>query len=201
MRTALQLLGRVVSPSALVLALLCFGLPFVAVSCDAPGGYGRVRQGGTTSYTGVDLATGGSPSVDRAALRPPGERRDDRTSRQPLAALAFVLALAGIPSALLLRRRRIRAEVTGGLALGAAAALVANQLVARHVIVERVAEQVAIPVGKSAADFVHTATGFWLCLLLLLVAAIAALIPALRREQAEAEPPGTGPARDVPPAS
>jgi len=44
------------APSTLALALLVFLLPFLSVSCDAPGGFGRVAQGGTTSDTGVELA-------------------------------------------------------------------------------------------------------------------------------------------------
>jgi len=56
--------GRWISFSGFVLVAMLFLVPFVTVSCAAPGGYGRAAAGATTNYSGVDLAVGGSPSVD-----------------------------------------------------------------------------------------------------------------------------------------
>jgi hypothetical protein len=53
-----RLVPRLASPVGFLLALLFFLLPFVAVSCEAPG-----LGSAEISYTGVDLATGGEPTV------------------------------------------------------------------------------------------------------------------------------------------
>src|SRR5947207_3332653 len=75
--------SRWLSPVGFVLVALFFVLPFVSVSCDAPGGFGRAAPGGTTTYTGLTLVTGGTPEVaptDR--VRPAADRRDDRLGVQ-----------------------------------------------------------------------------------------------------------------------
>lgn len=174
----MSVLGRSVSPAALVLALACFLLPFVAVSCDTPGGFGRVSQGGTTSYTGGQLATGGTPHVTRDHLKPAGQQRDDRLGVQPFAVLAGLLALGGLAANLSLRRRR--GEATATAAVAAAVALIAAELIARRELVFRVAEQAGLS-RSQAADHVQTQRGFWLCLSMLLLAAGAALFEPVRR--------------------
>lgn len=185
-----RVLGRSLSPAALVLALLCFFLPFIAVSCDTPGGYGKLSQGGTTSYTGADLATGGAPQVTSEQLRPADEQRDDRLGWQPVAVLAGLLALGGLAVNLGLRRRR--GEATATAAVAAAVALIAAELIARRELVYRVAEQAGLS-RSEAADHVQTQRGFWLCLSLLLLAAGAALFePVRRRPQGSAAPAAPG---------
>src|SRR5262249_34974453 len=85
--------GRGLSPAGLLIALLCFGSGFLTVSCT-PGGYGHAAPGGTTTYTGIDLATGSQPRVDKP--RPVSEYRPDRLGGQPLLALAALALLSGV---------------------------------------------------------------------------------------------------------
>ena len=53
-RTAMRL-----SPCFLALALLAFLMPFAAVSCGTPRGYGSAGGGVTATYRGVTLVVGG----------------------------------------------------------------------------------------------------------------------------------------------
>lgn len=185
----LHVLGRTVSPAALVLALLCFLMPFIAVACDTPGGYGRVSQGGTTSYTAVDLATGGAPNVTPDQLLPEAQRRDDRLDWQPLFVLTALLVLSGLAANVGLRRWR--AGVTAGVAMAAAVVLIGAQLRARSELVQRVAEQAGLSPSQ-AGKHVVAQNGFWLCLMLLLAAALAAVLEALLgqlRRPAAPDPP------------
>jgi hypothetical protein len=162
----------------LVLAGLSFALPFVTVSCDTPGGYGRAAPGATTTYTGFDLATGGSPDVAPIEkLRPRGEWRDDRLPPQPAADAVLLLIVAGTVLAVTISDRRARRATVAVLAGVAATVLLVNQALAEADIRVQVSEQLTrpIPAGKSIRDFVHTGLGFAVCLvLLLLVAAINA---------------------------
>src|SRR3954453_8421168 len=86
-------IARIGSPITLALALVLFALPFLSVSCDAPGGYGRMNAGGTTTYTGLDLAFGTAPSVDADHLRNPTQQQSDDLGVQLLVALAAVAIL------------------------------------------------------------------------------------------------------------
>ncbi|MET7403709.1 Hsp70 family protein, partial [Dactylosporangium sp. NPDC005572] len=99
---------RWVSPVTLVLALVCFLLPFATVSCGLPGGYGRADTGGVTEYSGLDLAVGGAPAVAAEHIRPRGEWRDDRLEPQPAQALALLATLAALTAGLALARDRRR---------------------------------------------------------------------------------------------
>lgn len=56
-------IARFGSPTVLGVALLLFLLPFLAVSCDVPSGYGRLTPGGTTTYSGLSLAMKRSADV------------------------------------------------------------------------------------------------------------------------------------------
>jgi hypothetical protein len=115
-----QAASRLLTPSGLALALICFLFGFLAVSCDTPGGYGRSKQGGTTTYTGLDLATGARPTVDPAFLQPEPTTRPDLLGWQPTVALAAVaLAVAMIAGAgrFRLRRRVVVASTAAALVL------------------------------------------------------------------------------------
>src|SRR5262245_25281108 len=126
--------GRIASPTGLALVLLGFTGGFLLVSCDTPGGYGRLKQGGTTTYTGVQLATGQSPTVETAHLRPAGQREPDRLPAQPLFAVSAACVLAA--GAIVLARRRNRHELTSAFAVGAAFTLTAGTLHARTLVVD-----------------------------------------------------------------
>jgi hypothetical protein len=163
------------SPVTALLVLLCFALPFATVSCGLPGGYGRAKAGGSTEYTGFDLATGGSPDVGPAdQVRPPAEQREDRLAPQPAYAaalflLAAILAAAGLGSD---RRRR---TVTAALAALAALALVAGQVAVTDRLAAAVLAQSRPPDGKTVDDVIGTGTGFWLSVTLLTLLGVANL--------------------------
>ncbi|HEX6872138.1 MAG TPA: hypothetical protein VF163_13655 [Micromonosporaceae bacterium] len=173
-RSILRRSGRVASPTMVVLAGLCFALPFVTVSCDTPGGFGRAAPGATITYTGIDLAVGGQPDVS-----PPDKVRAgngaDRLPPQPAAIIVLLLLVAatGVAVARVDPRTR-RASVTVLAGFAAAGALI-NQALVEAELRLRVAEQVSqpLPADKSVRDFVHTGTGFVVCLLLLVLVAAA----------------------------
>lgn len=181
-------LARWLTPTGFVLAGLCFALPFVTVSCDAPGGYGRSAPGGTTTYTGFDLVTGDEPAVDPEHVRPAAEQREDRLDPQPLAIAALLLIAAGAVTAAV-RDARLRRATAAALAAGAAVFLVANQGTAEAIIAERLQAQLTtpLPAGKEAADYVQTNPGFLAGALLLGVLAVGNLVARLTRRRS-AEP-------------
>jgi hypothetical protein len=167
--------GRWFSPTTLVLVGLCFVLPFLTVSCDTPGGYGRAAPGGTTTYNGVDLAIGGRPDVappDRVRPMPAGF--DDRLW-VPAVTVVLVLLVAGVVLAVTISDRRLRRASLAALAGVAATALLVGQALAQAELTVRVGEQLtgALPAGKSARDYVRTGPGFVLALGLLLIVTVA----------------------------
>jgi hypothetical protein len=143
---------RGISPSLLVIAALCFLLPFVGVSCNAAAVgtlQNSLSQIGVTagpaviqceqslsgqdliSITGVNLLTGSSPSL---LGNLPGCQTDYPSQSgllpgfgvQPLLIIALILVVTGILAAL--RRSRRRSLVAGGAALISAALIVINNL-------------------------------------------------------------------------
>ncbi|MEU0562130.1 Hsp70 family protein, partial [Dactylosporangium sp. NPDC006015] len=176
---ATPLRRRWLSPATVLLILLCFALPFATVSCGLPDGYGRAKPGGTTSYTGFDLASGGTPDVASDQLRPDGERRPDRLAPQPtyIAGLLLLGAVLAVTVGLAQdRRRRVAAAVLAGLA---ALALVAGQLLVTDRLAAAVAGQSRLPEGRTPGDMVGTGPGFWLAVTLLTLLA-AGNLAALR---------------------
>jgi hypothetical protein len=174
--------GRVLSTAGLLVALLCFGSGFLTVSCT-PGGYGHAAPGGTTTYTGIALATGGEPRVDKP--RPVSEYRPDRLGGQPLIALA-ALALLGAAVLSVLRRRRHRPIAV--LAGVAAVALAIGEAVARAELTDQYAAQVTgpLPQGRHVGDYIHVGNAFWGSLLLATVVAAAHALALKRSRRAAA---------------
>lgn len=192
--------GRLFSPAGLVLAGLLFLAPFLAVSCDAPGGYGRAAPGGTTTYTGWDLATGGTPDVSADHLRPAGQRRDDVLPPQPLAGAVLVLVVIGVLVTVGVGRARTRRGVVAVIAAIGALFLLVNQATARVLIEERLREQITapLPAGKQVGDFVQDQGGFAFALLALVLVALGNVAGWLRlvrvpRPDAAPAPPDTAP--------
>jgi hypothetical protein len=175
--------GRWLSPTGFVLVALFFLLPFVAVSCDAPGGFGRAAPGGTTTYTGVTLVTGGAPEVSPAdRVRPAADRRDDRLGVQPLAGALLLLAVGGAVAAIVVRPRLYRRLIAATVAAIGLAFLVATQITVKTELESRLREQIggAMPAGKEAADFVHDQFGFVAALVVLLSLVGTNLVGAVR---------------------
>lgn len=157
---------RVASPSTLVLALLMLLLPFLSVSCDAPDGFGRVTQGGTTSYTGVDLLIGGDPSVTEENLRPTSEIEDDNIGVEP----AVVVGVLAMLAALLLALSRRHLYAAGAAAVGWVVMLI-GLLGARGNLTDLLEAQrvTPLPDGKATGDYVAIGPGFWLMTLFIAV--------------------------------
>ncbi|MBV1850237.1 hypothetical protein [Catellatospora tritici] len=196
LRRSARSTARWSSPAALLLAGFCLLMPFLAVSCDAPGGYGRAAPGGTTTYTGWDLAVGGAPEVTSDHLRPAEQARDDTLPPQPLAIAVLVLVLVGLAGAVAIRGVRARRAATALAAAIGAVFLVANQATARALLESRLREQLTVPMptGKTAADFIADQGGFALCLLLLALVAIFNGIGWLRAPAPSTPPLGPPPA-------
>jgi hypothetical protein len=174
-RSLLSKIGRGFSPTALILAGLCFLLPFVTVACDTPGGYGRAAPGGTTTYTGVDLVVGGEPGVSPPdKVRPPAAGVEAQLVPQPAAAVVLLLVVAATGFAIRVRDPRGRRAGVAALAVVAATALLVNQALVEAELAVRVGNQLtgALPPGKALRDYIHTGPGFGLCLLLLILVAV-----------------------------
>lgn len=193
-RHVLHLAGRWSSPTGLILAGLCFALPFVTVACDTPGGFGRAAPGGTTTYTGVDLIIGDRPDVSPPErLRPAAEWRDDQIGAQPLATIVVLLVLAGLVAAIALADAGYRRATVATAAAGALVLLILNQAFVNGALTSMVGEQVTqpLPAGKELKDYVNTGPGFVLCAALLLAVAIPNTIGwlQLRSRRNHAPPP------------
>jgi hypothetical protein len=172
--------GRGVSPVTLLLAGLCFLLPFVTVGCDTPGGYGRAAPGGSATYNGVDLVLGGAPDVPSDHLRPVPAGESDQLPVQPAAAVVLVLIVAAIGFGVRVAPTRSRRASVAALAAVAATALLVSQALVQATVTVRVGDHLTrfvqsggiVPAGKVARDYVQTGQGFTLCLLLLLLVAL-----------------------------
>jgi hypothetical protein len=169
--------GRWFNPTTLMLAGLCFVLPFVSVGCDTPGGYAGTSPGGSTTYNGVALAVGGQPDVTEGHERPVPPGEDDRLPPQPAAAVVLLLIVAATAFAIRVAEPRPRRAYVGGLAAAGATGLLVNQALVQAELTLRVSDHLTrlaaagqkLDPTKSARDYVHTGQGFGLCLLLLLV--------------------------------
>lgn len=178
---SLRKAGRFVNPTTLILAGLCFVLPFVAVGCDTPGGYAGTSPGGSTTYNGVALIVGGEPEVTAGKERPVPPGEDDELPPQPAAAAVLLLIVAATGFAIRSREPRVRRAQVAVLTAVGATALLVNQALVQAELTLRVSDHltrlaqsgVKLDPAKTARDYVQTKEGFVLCLLLLvLVAAV-----------------------------
>jgi hypothetical protein len=157
-------MGRWFRPAGFVLVAFFLLFPFVAVSCDVPGGYGRAAPGGTTTYTGVQLMLGESPDIQpEDKIR---EGTDEKLDPQPLLVMVFLLAVAGMVIAVAVQHQLVRRAVLTGVAGLAAMFLVTGQITVEALLRERIRAMVTqpLPPNKQISDFVHTQLGFVLCL-------------------------------------
>jgi actin-like ATPase involved in cell morphogenesis len=184
---------RWANPVTLGLALLCFLLPFATVSCGLSDGYGRAKPGGTTTYTGLDLALGGQPDVPTDQLRPADPAHPDRLPPQPLLLGTVLATAAALVLAIVLSAPGKGRRAVAILATVAALLLLAGQAVATETLTTRVQAQSTIPTGKTARDFVGTSFGFWFVLLLLLGILAGNLTAAWRGRRRRAPAPAVHP--------
>jgi hypothetical protein len=157
-----QKASRSVSPILLVLAALCFLLPFIGVSCSGspaqalgslPGVPNPDAQTSSClsaisntdlyTYSGLNLATGSAPST--ASIPPScssaagGNTAASQTPTvgvQPLLVVVLVLIIVGIVATAL--RTQLRAVVAGGAALVAAILVIADNAAAHDAIRDRI---------------------------------------------------------------
>jgi hypothetical protein len=166
--------ARWLNPTTLGLAILCFVLPFVTVSC-APDGYGRGQAGTTTSYTGVDLVVGAEPKFSPPEkAKPPETAHSVKLYPQPAAAAVLLLLIAAIAYALRVQHPRSRRGGVALLTAIAATALLVNQALVESAVAVKLGDELtqALPPGKVLRDYVKSGPGFGICLLLLLVVAV-----------------------------
>jgi hypothetical protein len=177
---SLRKAGRFFNPTTVILAGLCFVLPFVSVGCDTPGGYAGASPGGTTTYNGIALIVGGEPEVTPGKERPVPPGEDDRLPPQPAAAAVLLLIVAATGFAIRTHEPRVRRAAVAGLAAVGATALLVNQALVQAELTLRVSDHltrlaqtgVTLDPAKTARDYVHTGPGFGLCLLLLALVAV-----------------------------
>lgn len=190
-------------PSLLALVALCFFLPFIAVSCDAPGGFGRVDSGGTTSYTGFDLAFGGEPTRSPDQLLPDGKGVSDLIGLQPAALIGLVLLAATLVCALAIRRPAARNVTVAALTLATALTLGIAQLLAHATLSTMLAEQLTsqnLPQDAVAGDYVRVGVGFTAAMIglgLIVLGEFILISMRMRNLKGQGEaPPGEEPPQD-----
>jgi hypothetical protein len=163
MPATVQRASRGASPIVLVLAALCFLLPFVGVSCNSsalqgvagsvPGGsiggpetsacLSAISNSDLYTYSGLNLVTGSAPSTAGIPPSCSTTAGDSSTAGetptvgvQPLLVVVLVLILVGIIAALL--RSPLRYAVALGAALGAAILVIANNSVVHDAVRDRI---------------------------------------------------------------
>jgi hypothetical protein len=169
--------ARGASPVLLVLAALCFLLPFVGVSCNtaaaeaalgsafsqAGGSAGSSSAGAATScldalsghdlatYSGLNLLTGSNPSVATSiagcGTTSAAPSTEGGIGAQPLIVVAFLLILVGMVAAIL--RGPPRGYVAGGAALVAAVLIIlANSAVHTPIVDKLTASAGGLPLSN-----------------------------------------------------
>lgn len=183
--------SRLLTPAGLGLALMCFLVGFLAVSCGTPGGYGRAGQGGTTTYTGLDLAAATPPTVTGGVLHGEVAGRSDDLGWHPVILLAAIAIAVGMVAGA--GRFRLRRHVVVGSTAAAIVLLVAGEITARDRLVDQVAAQVArpLPAGRTPGDYVSVASGFTGALLLTGTVLVCYVVAHLRRRSANKREPVT----------
>jgi hypothetical protein len=176
---AMSVLKPLVSPAGFVLALLFFVLPFVAVSCeDSDLGSFEV------SYTGLDLATGGDPSIEVVDRSGSVGNTDTEPPPEPgppvFAIITAALAVAGLGTTVI-RSPRVRTLAAGGTAVLAMAMLLTTETVVRANLESDIRDRVGRTEFRvDDLELVHTRIGFWLALASLAAVAGFNIVVAMR---------------------
>jgi hypothetical protein len=157
---------------------VAFALPFVTVG-DVPGGFGRVDDSGTTTYSTFDVGAGREPRISGSDEVPSEQRREDTIAAQPLVLLAIAGVIGAAAASMMIDDRRQRHLVSAVLSVGTLALLAAGQWIGQLRLTDLVTEQInasgANPGGKATGDFVTGGYGFWTLVVGLAVVAAADL--------------------------
>ena len=172
-----------VSPAGFVLALLCFGLPFLTVSCESP--VGSVRA----SYSGWNLAFGGAPDITASVGMSDYLARRQQEASAPWQLLAL-LALLAIIAGVVLTCARPRQQTLSSIVAGGSASLfmIINQVVVHSGAVDELRRDTFLP-ATIVQGMVETRIGFWLALLLLLGVVGYHVVELVRLRRAGPAPP------------
>ena len=196
---------RLLSPIALALALACLWLPFLTGSPRPMPANPFARTAPSVTYTGLDLAFGGTAEV----LIPKGEGGGDSPeyyeptpvsdeqmyghpqptlARSVYGIVAVVLICIGIVSSLI-PAGRIRNIVPAATALLGSLAMLAMAIDQRREVAELLVPLLSFPwTTWQLVDFVALRYGFWIAMMLLVTvgfAHVAAAVPG-RVERAAA---------------
>lgn len=185
---------RWLRPSTLGLGLVLFALPFVAVSCDTPGGFGRVSPGGTTSWSGYQLATGADTSRTTENLLPSADAASDHIGLQPLVTASLVLLIAAVVVGLVVPQVQRRRLLSFWLVAATLATMITGVVIASQQVIALVADQLAgreLPDDRTPDSYVSVQGGFWAFVILLAAVLVVdlALWQSARRRPGRAAPP------------
>jgi hypothetical protein len=167
---------------------LSLALPFVTVS-DVPGGFGRVDDQGTTTYSAFDVGAGREPRISGADEVGGEARRQDTIPAQPLVLLAVAGVIGAAAASMTINDRRQRHLVSSVLSVATLALLAAGQWVGQLRLTDLVTEQMnatgANPGDKATGDFVTSGYGFWVLVVGLAVVAAVDLAMLWRDDRRE----------------
>jgi hypothetical protein len=183
-------------PTTFVLTLVCFTLPFLTVSCTKPGAYGRVEAGGSTTYSGYDLAFGGEPHRSADHLLPRAQWRPDDLGVQPLLWIALAFVVAGLVIPFVVRRtvdRERASALSAGLALLAVVGGAWTERVELAGLITSDARARRVVLDHPASTYVGNGQGLVLAVLLMAGTLVVELVLINgRRRSAYVRPPGAG---------
>lgn len=170
-----------ISAALFLLVVLCFALPFASTSCSVPGGFGRGAAGSSTVYRGLDIALDAVPAVNPAdkPTRAEALPNEGQLGFEPLALLALLAAVAGVPMSLLTGGRGAR--TVAAWAAVSAAFLILAQLEVRRELADRIMSSLTAPLpnGKTASSYIGTGLGLFGALALLGLVALINLASTL----------------------
>ncbi|MFI5952594.1 hypothetical protein [Cryptosporangium sp. NPDC051539] len=204
----MPLVRRLLSPAGLLLALLCFGLPFVTVSCESPMGSVSTNVSGAAVVvdarpdvegTGIFVGAGSGSDVDPSSPDVSTTNRVKGGLARLFVAGSVVLTLVAFGLSWVPRSRWWPAGAAVAC-VGAIGLLAIGVSALRAALIGVLGESLS-SLGESyaraaARDMVHVRFGPWVVAALLAAAATALAAEAVRRRplpRAAAPPPGGPP--------
>jgi hypothetical protein len=187
--------GKLLSPAGFALVLLCFFLPFVAVSS------GTGNNEVTVTFSGIAIVTGAHPAIGGAGVAPEDVATihllaQDAYDFGPLGLIASVVVYAGMAS-VLIRRTRARHWLGAGLAVATLALLAGAVFQAVYRLGHLRGNAIVGPDALAGPGVAGTQWGFWLAVITLLALAAGHVYRLVRTPRAAAPAPvAVAPQRD-----